>query len=49
MDDACRNNPSGQKCAELQQSYNSAVLRYRMLMNEAPTTCRTMLLDPLAI
>jgi hypothetical protein len=49
MEQACRNNPSGQRCMELKQSYDGAILRYRMLMNEAPVACRTMLLDPLAI
>jgi len=49
LEQACRNNPSGQKCVELRQSYDGAILRYRMLMNEAPVACRSLLLDPLAI
>jgi len=49
LEQACRNNPSGQKCVELRQSYDGAILRYRMLMNEAPVPCRSLLLDPLAI
>ena len=49
MEQACRNNPPGQRCVELRQSYDGAIQRYRMLMNEAPVACQSLLLDPLAI
>jgi hypothetical protein len=46
---ACANNPSGQQCGDLKRSYDSAVQRYRMLMNEASPNCRSMLQDPLSL
>ena len=46
---ACSSNPSGQQCTNAKQSYDGAILRYRMLMNEAPVACRSMLPDPLSI
>jgi hypothetical protein len=49
MQQACTSNPNGGQCRELQQSYDGAIVRYRMLQTEAPVACRTMLLDPLAI
>jgi hypothetical protein len=48
MESACRQDPSGQECLELRPSYDGAVNRYRMLQNEAPLNCRSMLIDPLA-
>jgi hypothetical protein len=48
MQTACTNNPAGKQCSDLKQSYDSAVLRYRMLMNEAPVACRPGLQDPLS-
>ena len=49
MQQACSSNPSGKECSELKQSYDGAILRYRMLMNEAPVGCRTSLPDPLSL
>lgn len=49
MDAACVNHPSGQQCSSLKQSYDFAVQRYRILLNEAPVACRSMLLDPLSL
>ena len=49
MDAACVNHPSGQQCRSLKQSYDFAVQRYRILLNEAPVACRSMLLDPLSL
>ena len=49
MQGACSNNPSGQQCSDLKQSYDLVLQRYRMLMNEAPIACRAMLPDPLAL
>ena len=43
---ACNNDPYGQECMRLTQSYDSALLSYEMLLNEAPVSCRTMLPDP---
>jgi hypothetical protein len=48
-DAACHNDPYGQECMRLTQSYDSAVLSYEMLLNEAPVSCRTMLPDPLSL
>jgi hypothetical protein len=48
MASACRQDPSGQECLELRPTYDGAVARYRMLQNEAPLNCRSMLIDPLA-
>ncbi|HWY22126.1 MAG TPA: hypothetical protein VNX26_12955 [Candidatus Acidoferrum sp.] len=48
-DAACNNDPYGQECMRLTQSYDSAVLSYEMLLNEAPVSCRTMLPDPLSL
>jgi hypothetical protein len=46
---ACSTNPSGQQCSDLKQSYDGAVLRYRMLLDEAPVECRATLPDPLSL
>ena len=48
-DAACNNDPYGQECMRLTQSYDSAVLSYEMLLSEAPVSCRTMLPDPLSL
>jgi len=49
MEAACRKDPFGQECRELQQRHEGAVLRYRMLLNEAPAACRTTLADPISL
>lgn len=49
MQRACSNNSSEQDCSGLKQNYDGAVDRYRMLMNEAPTNCRSLLSDPLSL
>jgi hypothetical protein len=44
---ACGQNPSGQKCMDLKQDQQLAFGRYDALWNEAPTSCRvTLLPDP---
>jgi len=49
MQNACSNNSSGQECGALKQSYDGAVERYRMLLNEAPVNCRGTLADPISL
>ena len=49
MDRVCLQDPSGQRCRELTQQHDGALLRYRMLLNEAPTKCRGTLPDPLSL
>jgi hypothetical protein len=49
MQAACLKDPQGQECISLTQSHDGAVQRYRMLLNEAPVSCRTMLPDPLSL
>jgi len=49
MQAACFKDPYGQECIRLTQSHDGAVQRYRMLLNEAPVGCRTMLPDPLSL
>jgi hypothetical protein len=46
---ACSTDPNGQECSRLSQSHDGAVQRYRMLLNEAPVNCRTLLPDPLSL
>jgi hypothetical protein len=46
MQMACSNDPSAQQCGELTLSHDGAISRYRMLLNEAPATCRSLLPDP---
>jgi len=46
---ACSANPSGQDCLDLMQSHQEALLRYRMLLTEAPMSCRALLPDPLSL
>jgi hypothetical protein len=48
MQSACTNN-SAQDCSGLKQNYDGAVERYRMLMNEAPANCRSLVPDPLSL
>lgn len=44
---ACGQNPSGQKCMDLKQEQQQAFGRYNLLWNEAPVSCRaTFLPDP---
>src|SRR5579864_1425019 len=49
MQSACSNNSSGQECVDLTNGYEGALQRYRMLLNEAPLTCRTSLPDPASL
>jgi hypothetical protein len=49
MQDECQGNPSGQQCDDLKLSYDGAVSRYRVLINEAPPACRALLRDPLTL
>jgi hypothetical protein len=49
MQTECRTSSTSQQCNELAQSYQGAVERYRMLVNQAPPSCRTRLPDPLAL
>ena len=44
---ACSQNPSGQKCMDLKQDQQQAFGRYNLLWSEAPVSCRaTLLPDP---
>jgi hypothetical protein len=45
----CSEDPYGQECNRLTQSYDAAVQRYRMLIGEAPVGCRPRLADPLSL
>jgi len=45
MQMACSNDPSARQCGELTLSHDGAISRYRMLLNEAPATCRSLLPD----
>lgn len=49
MDRACLQDPNGQRCRELTLQHDGALLRYRGLLNEAPTSCRGMMPDPLSL
>jgi hypothetical protein len=49
MDRACTQDPNGQQCRELTLQHEGELLRYRMLLNEAPVSCRVMLPDPLSL
>jgi hypothetical protein len=49
MQTACSANPSAQDCLDLKQSHEEALLRYRMLLTSAPTSCRAGLPDPLSL
>src|SRR5712692_436170 len=49
MERACTQNPMGQRCRELTLQHDGALLRYRMLLNEAPVRCRVTLPDPLSL
>ena len=48
MQTACSGNAPASDCDARKQEYDGAVTRYRMLQNEAPVTCRTLLADPLS-
>ena len=45
----CMKNPTGKKCRNLTQSHDEILMRYRMLLNEAPTACRATMPDPLSL
>jgi len=45
----CAQDSSGQLCQDLTQRHDEIILRYRMLLNEAPSACRTTLPDPLSL
>jgi hypothetical protein len=49
METACSLNSQGQDCIRLTQNHDMAVQRYRMLLTEAPASCRTTLQDPLSL
>jgi hypothetical protein len=49
MDRVCLQDPNGQQCRELTLQHDGALLRYRMLLNEAPVSCRGMMPDPLSL
>jgi len=49
MDRVCLQDPNGQQCMELTLQHDEALLRYRMLLNEAPVSCRVMMPDPLSL
>ena len=49
MQTTCSGDPSGQECNRLTQSYDGAVQRYRMLIGEAPVSCRPTLADPVSL
>jgi hypothetical protein len=49
MQNACSEDPYGQECNRLTRSYDGAVQRYRMLIGEAPVSCRPTLADPLSL
>jgi hypothetical protein len=46
---ACSQNSQAQDCEGLKLRQLGAVQRYQMLLSEAGPTCRTSLLDPLAL
>jgi hypothetical protein len=49
MQSACMDDPSGQECSDLKQSYAGAIERYRMAISGAPANCRAMLPDPVSL
>jgi len=49
MQSACMDDPSGQECSDLKQSYAAAIERYRMAISGAPANCRATLPDPLSL
>lgn len=49
MDRVCLQDPNGQQCTELTTQHDMALSRYRILLNEAPVSCRTMMPDPLSL
>jgi hypothetical protein len=49
MQSACSNNFSAPECSGVKQNYDGAVERYRMLMNGAPASCRSLVPDPLSL
>ena len=49
MQDSCSNNPSEQECSDRKQNYEGTIERYRMLLNEAPANCRSVVPDPLSL
>jgi len=49
MERACSLNSQGQDCMRLTQNHDGAVQRYRMLLTEAPVSCRATLPDPISL
>jgi hypothetical protein len=49
MQSACSSNSTAPECSGVKQNYDGAVERYRMLMNEAPANCRSLVPDPLSL
>jgi hypothetical protein len=49
IDRVCTQDPFGQRCRELTMDHDGQLLRYRGLLNEAPSHCRTTMPDPLSL
>ena len=49
MDRACSDDRSGFQCLELAGQHDGQLLRYRGLLSEAPSHCRTLMPDPLSL
>jgi hypothetical protein len=49
QESACSQDPGGQQCSELTTQHDGALSRYRVLLNESPSTCRVMLPDPASL
>ncbi len=48
-DRVCTQDPSGEDCADSRGRLDGALLRYRMLLNEASPNCRVQMPDPLSL
>jgi hypothetical protein len=49
MDHECAQSPSSKACQDLTQQHDEVLMRYRMLLNEAPAACRAEMPDPLSL
>jgi hypothetical protein len=49
MDRACTQDPMGQQCLEFTMQHDGALLRYRGLLTEAPSSCWGLMPDPLSL
>lgn len=45
----CLKNPMGKACRDLTQTHDEILMRYRMLLNEVPSSCHATLPDPLSL